>query len=44
MKIGCVEEIAYRMGYIKAKQLKTIAAEIHTSYGQYLKKVLENAE
>ena len=43
LKIGCVEEIAYRMGYIKTKQLKIIANEIHTSYGQYLRGILEGA-
>ena len=41
LKIGCIEEIAYRMGYIGKKELKVIAKEINTSYGQYLKRVLE---
>jgi len=37
LKIGCIEEIAYRMGYIKAKDLKKIADSVNTAYGQYLK-------
>ena len=39
LKIGCIEEIAYRMGYINRKQLETIARDINTEYGAYLKKV-----
>ena len=40
LKIGCVEEIAYRMGYIDANQLEKLASEITTSYGDYLKDIL----
>ncbi len=37
MMISCVEEIAYRLGYIDANQLKTLAAEMRgNEYGQYL--------
>lgn len=37
LKIACPEEIAYRMGYIDAAQLKTLAAPLTKSgYGQYL--------
>jgi glucose-1-phosphate thymidylyltransferase len=36
LKIGCIEEIAYRMGYIDKKQLKNLAQKISTSYGEYL--------
>jgi glucose-1-phosphate thymidylyltransferase len=36
-KIGCIEEIAYRMGFIKKEQLKAIAQKyIKSGYGQYL--------
>jgi len=41
LKIGCIEEIAYRMGYINAKQLEKIAISMCTGYGDYLKKILE---
>jgi glucose-1-phosphate thymidylyltransferase len=37
LKIGCIEEVAYRMGYIDRAQLLRIAGEYATSYGQYLK-------
>ncbi|MCX5696507.1 MAG: glucose-1-phosphate thymidylyltransferase RfbA [Candidatus Omnitrophica bacterium] len=39
LKIGCIEEIAYRMGYISKKQLLALAAAINTSYGDYLKRI-----
>ena len=40
MKIGAIEEIAYRMGYIDADQLKAIAEPLRKSgYGEYLIKV-----
>jgi glucose-1-phosphate thymidylyltransferase len=36
-KIACIEEIAYRLGYINSDQLKEIASEmIKNEYGQYL--------
>lgn len=40
LKIGCVEEIAYHMGYINAEQLGKLAEAIPTSYGDYLKDIL----
>lgn len=37
LKIGCIEEVAYRMGYIDAEQLKKIAEPLRKSgYGEYL--------
>lgn len=42
LKISCVEEIAYRMGYIDAGQLEKLArALIKNGYGQYLLNILE---
>jgi len=36
-KIGCIEEVAYRMGFINDEQLKTIAEPlIKSGYGKYL--------
>ena len=36
-KIGCVEEIAYRMGYISLNELTTLGQSMEASeYGQYL--------
>jgi len=37
LKIGCIEEIAYRMGYITSGQLAALAAPlIKSGYGKYL--------
>jgi len=37
LKIGCIEEIAYQMGYINADQLNKIAQPlVKSGYGQYL--------
>ncbi len=41
-KIGCVEEIAFRQGYIDAAQLGRLAALVDASdYGRYLARLLE---
>jgi glucose-1-phosphate thymidylyltransferase len=42
LKVGCVEEVAYYMGYIDANQLRKLA-EINqkSSYGQYLLSILD---
>lgn len=41
-KIGCIEEVAYNMGFIDRKQLKEIAQKyIKSGYGQYLLKLLK---
>lgn len=42
LKVGCIEEIAYRMGYINAAQLKKVAAAIKTGYGEYLLNILKD--
>ncbi len=40
-KIGCIEEVAYRMGYIDADQLKEIAKPLEKSgYGKYLLRLI----
>ena len=42
LKVSCVEEIAYRMGYIDAEQLARLAEPLRNSgYGQYLLDVLQ---
>ncbi|MXV51693.1 glucose-1-phosphate thymidylyltransferase RfbA [Pedobacter sp. HMF7647] len=42
LKIGCIEEVAYRMGFINADQLKLIAAPLTKSgYGQYLLRLIK---
>jgi glucose-1-phosphate thymidylyltransferase len=41
LKIACPEEIAYRMGFIGAQQLESLADKYaKNGYGQYLKRVL----
>lgn len=39
LKVGSLEEIAFRKGYISRKQLLTLAEKIPTSYGDYLRKI-----
>ncbi|MFC2111267.1 glucose-1-phosphate thymidylyltransferase RfbA [Bacteroidota bacterium] len=42
LKIGCIEEIAFRMGFIDATQLvKTAEPLIKSGYGEYLMKLLK---
>ncbi len=42
LNISCVEEIAYRMGYIDAEQLEELARPLmKNGYGQYLYNILE---
>lgn len=43
LKIGCPEEIAYRMGFINAIQLQALGEKLSKSgYGQYLKQILKH--
>jgi glucose-1-phosphate thymidylyltransferase len=42
LKIGCIEEIAYNMGYIDAAQLESIAQPlVKSGYGQYLLNLIQ---
>jgi glucose-1-phosphate thymidylyltransferase len=42
LKVACVEEIAYRMGYITGDDIRRIAVPMEKStYGQYLLRMLE---
>ncbi|OLP19471.1 glucose-1-phosphate thymidylyltransferase [Leptolyngbya sp. 'hensonii'] len=44
LKIACIEEIAYRRGYIDAAQLERLAAPMaKSSYGRYLLDILEES-
>jgi glucose-1-phosphate thymidylyltransferase len=41
LKIACIEEIAYRKGYIDAAQLEALAKPLGgNSYGRYLIEIL----
>jgi glucose-1-phosphate thymidylyltransferase len=45
LKIGAIEEVAYRMGYIDAAQVERLAAGFRTSpYGKYLRDTIMDAE
>jgi glucose-1-phosphate thymidylyltransferase len=42
LKIGCIEEIAWREGFISTSQLAVLAGELaKSSYGQYLSKLVK---
>lgn len=42
LKIGCIEEIAYRMKYITAPHLEKLARGLPKNYGLYLKSLLKD--
>ena len=45
LKISCVEEIAFNLGYIDSKQMKTLAQDmLKNQYGQYLLDIVAAAE
>ncbi len=45
LKVGCPEEVAWRLGWITAEQLANLAAPLCKSgYGDYLLQVLENPQ
>ena len=42
LKIGCIEEVAYRNGFISAQELEQIAAPlIKSGYGTYLMNLIK---
>ncbi|MBO6517614.1 MAG: glucose-1-phosphate thymidylyltransferase RfbA [Bacteroidia bacterium] len=42
LKVGCIEEIAYKQGFINEEQLKTLAGKLTKSgYGNYLLNLIE---
>ncbi|MCD4716553.1 MAG: glucose-1-phosphate thymidylyltransferase RfbA [Desulfobacterales bacterium] len=42
LKISCIEEIAYRLGYIGREQLKNLAYDmLKNEYGRYLMEIIE---
>ena len=43
-KIGCIEEVAFRMGFIDKEQLERLAGPlIKSGYGEYLMKIAKNS-
>jgi glucose-1-phosphate thymidylyltransferase len=41
LKISCIEEVAYRMGFINAEQIRNLAREYNNDYGKYLLRIVE---
>lgn len=45
LKIACIEEVAYRMGYISVEQVRCLGKKMdNNGYGQYLLRMLEAEE
>ena len=44
LKIGAVEEVAYRMGYIDGEQLERLADEAGNEYGLYLRQIINEPQ
>ena len=44
LKIGCIEEVAYRQGSINKQQLKELAKTVNPSYAEYLQKISNDEE
>ncbi len=40
LKIACIEEVAYRMGFIDVEQLAQLGSELKNPYGDYLRSLL----
>jgi glucose-1-phosphate thymidylyltransferase len=45
LKVACIEEVAYRMGYIQAEQVRLLSQDLQkNNYGQYLQRLLETEQ
>jgi glucose-1-phosphate thymidylyltransferase len=45
LKVACIEEIAWRMGYIGSADVQRVAASMsNSSYGQYLMRIVEQQQ
>ena len=43
LKVGCIEEVAYRMNFINAAQLEALATPlIKSGYGEYLMNLIKH--
>ncbi len=41
LKVSCIEEVAYRMGFIDARQVRSLAREYNNDYGKYLLRIID---
>ncbi len=41
-KIACIEEVAWRLGYIDTEQVLRLAGEYRNSYGDYIRTIIEH--
>lgn len=44
LKIGCLEEVAYRMGFISRQKVLKLSQGFRTSYGEYLRKMVHEGK
>jgi glucose-1-phosphate thymidylyltransferase len=44
LKIACIEEVAFRMGFITAAQVEQIAQKLPNDYGRYLNEMIREAQ
>lgn len=44
LKIGCIEEIAYKLGYISRKELDVLAKTSNSNYADYLKGIMKDEQ
>jgi len=43
LKVACLEEVAYRMGYIDASQVRKLAGKYNDEYRAYLEGIISDA-
>ena len=43
LKIACIEEVAFRMGFITAPQVELLAQKLPNDYGRYLRELIREA-
>jgi glucose-1-phosphate thymidylyltransferase len=43
LKVACLEEIAYRKGFIDARRLRELASAMRNPYGDYLREIADSA-
>jgi glucose-1-phosphate thymidylyltransferase len=41
LMVACLEEVAYKMGFIDAARVRAVAESMHNAYGDYLRRMLD---